>query len=90
MASLWIRWSRSLPVSSWDSWSCPMLIRTWTLMARCLAFSGPSYDGGVSSVESPVGSSGSWIERMWPYRRDWQKEVVKKILIPKYVSVQSV
>ena len=49
----------------------------WILISSCWAFAGPAEDGGVRRGESTVGSSGSGMDRMCPWRRAWQNEVGK-------------
>ena len=86
MASIWTHWSRSLLAYSFDSWSLPMKIRTWNLIAHCWAFSRPADNGGISRGDRPVGEPGSVILRVWPCIRACQKAVGRNMLFPKYVS----
>ena len=58
-------------------------------MARCWAFVGPADDRGASIGERPVGVLGSGIVSMWPFRRDYQKAVGRKMFFSKYVRAQS-
>ena len=46
--------------------SWPMAIRTWTLIDLCWLFASPTEEGGVSSVEKPVGVLRLGISRIWP------------------------
>ena len=44
-------------------------------IAQFCVFAGTNGAGGVIRGDSPVGESGLDIDKMWPWRGDWQKDI---------------